>query len=101
MNARNASGEIQIQSLQQQDTTKRVVSKNGRLVNNKSPFHKDNPNAKDSTLRYPFDDENANQEFGSQKASPLYLKDPKNILTSIQYDPETGNYILVKRIGDM
>ncbi len=101
LNARNSSGEFQIQNLQQQDTTKRVVSKNGRLVNNKSPFHKDNPNAKDSTLRYPFEDENENQEFGSQKESPLYLKDPKNILTSIQYDPETGNYILVKRIGEM
>ncbi|MDE5419360.1 cell surface protein SprA [Labilibaculum sp. DW002] len=101
LNARNSSGEFQISNLQQQDTTKRVVSKNGRLVNNKSPFHKDNPNAKDSTLRYPFEDENENQEFGSQKESPLYLKDPKNILTSIQYDPETGNYILVKRIGEM
>ena len=101
LNARNSNGEILFQNIQQQDTTNRVVMKNGRLVNNKSPFHKNNPNAQDSTLRYPFADENENQEFGSQKTSPLFLKSPKNILTSIQYDPETGNYILVKRIGDM
>lgn len=85
--------------MQQQDTTRVATKNNGRIVNKRSPFHKDNPNARDSSLRYPFDDENDNKEFGSQLVSPLYLKDPNNLTTTIQYDPLTGNYILVRRIG--
>lgn len=99
LNARNSNPEFIHQTTQQQDTIKRANSKSGRIVNSKSPFYKDNPDAKDNSLRYPFDDVNDNQEYGSQKQSPLYLKDPKNILSSIKYDPVSGNYILVTRVG--
>ncbi|MDQ2179977.1 cell surface protein SprA [Marinifilum sp. D714] len=88
-------------AFQQQDTTLRSGNENKRIINSRSPFNKDNPNAKNDSLRYPFDDENDNLEYGSQQQSPLYLKDPSNIKTSIKYDPATGNYILVKTIGDM
>ncbi|GAB7089269.1 T9SS outer membrane translocon Sov/SprA [Marinifilum fragile] len=88
-------------AFQQQDTILRSGNKNKRIINSRSPFIKDNPNAKNDSLRYPFDDENDNLEYDSQLQSPLYLKDPNNIKTSIKYDPETGNYILVKTIGDM
>ncbi|MFA9370916.1 MAG: cell surface protein SprA [Labilibaculum antarcticum] len=101
MNTRNSNSELELQIIQQQDTTKQTNRKSGDVVNLKSPFHKDNPDAKDNSLRYPFDDVNDNQEFGSQKQSPLYLKDPQNIITSIKYDPVSGNYILVTRIGDV
>ncbi|MCY1635390.1 T9SS outer membrane translocon Sov/SprA [Marinifilum sp. D737] len=88
-------------AIQQQDTTLRSGNENKRIINSRSPFNKDNPNAKNDSLRYPFNDENDNLEYGSQQQSPLYLKDPSNIKTSIKYDPATGNYILVKTIGDM
>ncbi|WP_461636514.1 T9SS outer membrane translocon Sov/SprA [Labilibaculum euxinus] len=101
LSALNSNPQFGIQTVQQQDTTKRSKNDSGRVINLKSPFHKDNPDAKDNSLPYPFDDVNDNQEFGSQNQSPLYLKDPKNILTSIQYDAVTGNYILVTRIGDV
>lgn len=88
-------------AFQQQDTTLLSGNENNRIINSRSPFNKDNPNAKNDSLRYPFNDENDNLEYGSQQQSPLYLKDPSNIKTSIKYDPVTGNYILVKTIGDM
>lgn len=97
LSARNLNFEYLI--AQQQDTTIQRNNGSGRVVNLKSPFHKDNPDAKDNSLRYPFNDVNDNQEFGSQDQSPLYLKDPSNIITSIQYDPVSGNYILVTRVG--
>ncbi|MCT4602954.1 MAG: cell surface protein SprA [Marinifilum sp.] len=90
-----------LSAFQQQDTTVPINRGNQRVVNQRSPFFKDNPNAKNDSLRYPFDDESDNLEYGSQQQSPLYLKDPKNIQTTIKYDPETGNYILVKTIGEM
>ncbi|WP_171596877.1 cell surface protein SprA [Marinifilum caeruleilacunae] len=93
--------DLEFSAVQQQDTTRRTTRGNQRIVNQKSPFIKDNPNAKNDSLRYPFDDENDNLEYGSQQQSPLYLKDPNNIQATIKYDPETGNYILVKTIGDM
>ncbi|WP_421920855.1 cell surface protein SprA [Marinifilum sp.] len=94
--------DLQFGEIQQQDTTTlRSRNKNQRIINPRSPFIKDNPNAKNDSLPYPFDDENDNVEFGSKQKSPLYLKDPKNIQTTIRYDAETGNYILVKTIGNM
>ncbi|MDO5759946.1 MAG: cell surface protein SprA, partial [Bacteroidota bacterium] len=33
--------------------------------------------------------------------SPLYLQDPQNVTTSVQYDPTTNEYIEVKKVGDV
>ena len=41
---------------------------------------------------YPFEDQSSQ--------SPLFLKDPENIESSYEYDPESDEYILKKRIGE-
>ena len=82
----------------QQDST--LLKKSKRIVNSKSPFHKAKKvSAKDKTLPYSFDDEDNASLKDDKVKSPLYLKDPANIETTIVYDPITGNYILKKRIG--
>jgi cell surface protein SprA len=106
--ARNSSSNLTLQVSQQEDTLRQKqdtipedLGGPDRVTDNvKSPFFKDNPDAKDNSLPYPFEDVSDNQELGSQNQSPLYLKDPKNIVTTIQYDPLTGNYILITRVGD-
>ncbi|MGB0176527.1 MAG: cell surface protein SprA, partial [Owenweeksia sp.] len=45
----------------------------------------------DSTLPYPFDSE----EGG------LYLKNPANYKEEVDYDPETGQYIVTQKIGNL
>lgn len=99
LNANNSWTDCIFFAEQQQDTINRIKRASDRIVNPKSPFVKDNPKAKNDSLPYPFDDEDDNLEFGSQLKSPLYLGDPKNIETYIQYDPRTGNYTLIKKIG--
>ena len=101
LNAENSWDHFSQETEQQQDTTSGSDTYNGRIDNPKSPFFKDNPNSKNDSLQFPFEDENDNIEFGSQQQSPLYLDDPKNIKTTIVYDSNTGNYILAKQIGDL
>ncbi|MFA8435711.1 MAG: cell surface protein SprA [Marinifilaceae bacterium] len=81
----------------QQDT---LSNNRGRINNPYSPFQRDNGNAKNDSLRFSFDDVNDNQEQGSQNVSPLYLKDPSNIESVVKYDPQTGSYILMKKVGN-
>ncbi|WP_372640442.1 cell surface protein SprA [Ancylomarina sp.] len=84
----------------QQDST--LVKSEKRINNAKSPFNKaKKKSAKDETLPYTFDDEDDTKLKSNQAKSPLYLKNPANIETTIVYDPVTGNYILKKRIGEM
>ncbi|RRG20301.1 cell surface protein SprA [Ancylomarina euxinus] len=84
----------------QQDST--LVKSEKQIVNAKSPFNKaKKKSAKDETLPYAFDDEDDTKLKTNQAKSPLYLKNPTNIETTIVYDPVTGNYILKKRIGGM
>ena len=35
-----------------------------------------------------------------QEDAPMDLKDPSNVETKIEYDPETGNYIVRTKMGD-
>ncbi len=51
-----------------------------------------------ATLRYPFGDETVLP--GSGKESPIYLKNPPNIKTTVEYDAETRQYYYVYKIGD-
>ena len=54
----------------------------------------------DSTrLRYPFEDDSTLP--GTGKESKLYLKNPSNLKTSIEYDPITKQYYYSYKIGDM
>ena len=50
-------------------------------------------------LIYPFRD-NAQDASQQTQQSPLFLKEPSNIQTEVEYDPETNQYILKKKIGD-
>ncbi|MCF8363008.1 MAG: cell surface protein SprA, partial [Prolixibacteraceae bacterium] len=52
------------------------------------------------TLRFPFDDE-GEFDYSDDNQSPLFLDRPSNIETQIEYDPETGEYIIREKIGDI
>ncbi len=49
-------------------------------------------------LKYPYED-NSVSPF-NQSESPINLEDPDNITQEIQYDPVSGNYYIVTKIGD-
>ena len=51
----------------------------------------------DTTLRYPFTDDQTLP--GSGKESPIYLKNPSNLKTEVEYDPVTRQYYNVYRVG--
>ncbi len=51
-------------------------------------------------LIYPFRD-NTQDASQTNKQSPLYLKDPANIQSEVEYDPETNEYILKKKVGTL
>jgi cell surface protein SprA len=53
----------------------------------------------DTTLRYPFSDESTLP--GSSDAHEIYLKNPSNINSTVEYDPATGQYVIVYKIGNM
>ena len=50
-------------------------------------------------LRYPFNDESILP--GSTTSSNLYLKNPSNIQTTVEYDPVTHQYVRIYKIGGM
>lgn len=49
-------------------------------------------------LLFPFEDKS--NEGYEKTSSPLYMKDPKNINKEFVYDPETGEYKYIQKIGD-
>ncbi len=56
---------------------------------------------KDSDLIYPFED-NANSPLPSPGlSSPLYLNNPSNIKSSVEYNPETNEYIISEKVGEL
>lgn len=58
-----------------------------------------NPDTNEIELIYPFYDNPENASF-TPDTNILFLKDPENIETVVEYDPETGEYIFKKKIGD-
>jgi cell surface protein SprA len=55
----------------------------------------------DSTeLVFPFRDNSTNASDESPK-SPLFLNEPSNVKTEVEYNPETNEYILRRRIGNL
>lgn len=57
------------------------------------------PDSGDVNLPYEFKD--SRNPFSTQGGNPkLYLTDPSNIKSEIQYDPETGQYKFDQKIGD-
>jgi cell surface protein SprA len=51
-------------------------------------------------LPYEFEDEEQYPYIQRDTSSPLFLNDPDNIKSSYEYDPETDEYILKKKIGE-
>jgi len=49
--------------------------------------------------RYPMKDRQGDF-VTTQPKDPFYLQDPKNVVKSVEYDPQTGQYILTEKIGD-
>ncbi len=49
-------------------------------------------------LIYPFNDNSRDASQQTQQ-SPLFFKDPANIQEEVEYDPETNEYILKKKVG--
>ena len=53
----------------------------------------------DDSLKYQFNDQE-NYSYDEPETSPLYLESPANIKDTVEYDPETNEYIISKKIGD-
>jgi len=53
-----------------------------------------------SKLRYPFNDYK-NPYSKRNQNSALYLKNPSNIKTEVEYDPNTGEFSVTDKIGEM
>ncbi|HPS61699.1 MAG TPA: hypothetical protein PLK82_01490, partial [Bacteroidales bacterium] len=52
----------------------------------------------DTTLRYPFNEETVLP--GSGNESPIYLNNPSNIKSVVEYDPVTRQYYNTYKIGE-
>ncbi len=52
-------------------------------------------------LHYPFSDEPAFAYPNKKDSSKLYLKNPSNIKSKIEYDPTTGEYNFTEKIGSL
>ncbi|MFY9152915.1 MAG: hypothetical protein WAO52_12920, partial [Prolixibacteraceae bacterium] len=52
-------------------------------------------------LPFPFKDEPAFAYPDKNDSAKLFLKQPSNIRTEIEYDPETGEYNFVEKVGDL
>lgn len=77
------------------------IHESRRVWNPYSPFLHNRSRFRNDSLPYAFDDEGDRVDWSQGKRSPLHMKDPSNIETTIEYDPLTGNYILKKRVGGM
>jgi len=51
-------------------------------------------------LKYPFKDQ-TDPYLKTQQKSPLYLKDPSNLSTEYDYDPQTGEYTIRQKVGEI
>ncbi|MFC2152644.1 cell surface protein SprA [Bacteroidota bacterium] len=53
----------------------------------------------EDTLKFKFSDQNE-FDYSTQDESPLFLESPSNIKDTVEYDPETNEYIISKKIGN-
>ncbi|MBK9320178.1 MAG: hypothetical protein IPM91_16195 [Bacteroidetes bacterium] len=51
-------------------------------------------------LPYPFEDRWADPYNSQAPSSPLYMSDPSNIQTTVQYNPDERQYDISEKIGD-
>lgn len=57
------------------------------------------PDTVEEELVYPFGDDDFNP-YTAPDTNALYLKEPANIQTVVEYDPVTNEYLIKKKIGD-
>jgi len=60
-----------------------------------------NPISDTIDLPYPFEDQDEYNFFKKKKTSPLFLGNPDNIIETVEYDPETNEYIVTQKIGTL
>jgi len=58
------------------------------------------PDTNPPELHYPFIDNNGNP-YDNQQNGGLYLNNPSNVSTGVEYNPETNEYILRNTIGNL
>lgn len=63
------------------------------------PLPLDTPQTTNDSLHYPFYDSYADPISSQQPNSPLYLNNPSNITTTVEYDPENNQYNVNEMIG--
>ncbi len=54
----------------------------------------------DDSLKFPFDDY-SNNPISNSLNSPLFLKNPSAIQSTVKYDPKTGKFVFYDKIGDI
>lgn len=75
-----------------------------RYSSNKFLFPPDSTITKDSTGHIPLPynaEEEAFPYTGDENTNPLFLKPPTSLKSDVEYDPETGLYILKHKIGNL
>ncbi|MBU0763969.1 MAG: cell surface protein SprA [Bacteroidetes bacterium] len=61
----------------------------------------DSASGETGDMKYPFEDYDGLTTPGAEESSPLYLGNPSNINTSVEYNPETNEYEIREKIGDL
>src|SRR5205814_879777 len=59
----------------------------------------DTPETEETDLIYKFDDNKGKPAILNPK-SKLYLEEPSNVSTNVEYDPQSGNYNVKQKMGD-
>ena len=89
-----------------------IIFSSNTIVENSLPLDnkyllKHPPSVKDTIvddtikkLPYPFKD-NSNPYTEQNESSPLYMSNPSNIKTDIEYNPATGKYNVTEKIGNI
>ena len=54
-----------------------------------------------SNLHFPFHDRYGDRYQSGSDTSPMFLKDPSNIKTDIQYDPDNNQYNINEKMGEL
>jgi cell surface protein SprA len=67
---------------------------------NQLSFNPDSPIVTKDDMPYPFNDNNGAAPIYDDK-NGLYLSNPSNIKTDVNYNPQTGNYDVTQKIGEM
>ena len=59
------------------------------------------PDSDDTQLQYPFHDRYGDRYADPSGRSPMYMKDPANIKTDVQYDPDNNRYNINENMGKL